>query len=36
MSNYFFDRVPIIDWMMHYNLKENISKDLITGLTVNI
>jgi hypothetical protein len=35
MKDYFFARVPFFYWILKYNLKTDLPKDLITGLTVN-
>ena len=35
MKNYIFKRFPILDWIFDYDVKQNIIKDMIAGLTVN-
>ncbi len=36
MRNYFFKRLPFFDWVFDYNVKEDLLKDFIAGLTVRI
>lgn len=33
---FFLDRVPFFKWIFQYNLKENLLKDVIAGLTIGI
>ena len=34
MKNLVLQRFPVIEWLLHYNLRENFVKDLIAGITV--
>lgn len=34
MKNYFFKRFPFFSWIISYDIKTNLLKDLIAGLTV--
>lgn len=34
MKNYFFKRFPFFEWILSYDVKQNLVKDLIAGLTV--
>jgi hypothetical protein len=34
MKNYFFQRFPFFEWILSYDIKLNLIKDLIAGLTV--
>ena len=36
MKNYFFQRFPFFEWILSYDIKQNLIKDLIAGLTVRI
>ena len=36
MIDFFFSRFPFFYWIIKYNLKENLLKDFITGLTVSL
>ena len=36
LLNYFFHRFPFFDWIRSYNLKEDLVKDLIAGLTIGV
>jgi hypothetical protein len=35
-KNYTFDRLPILKWILDYNVKEDFVKDLVGGLTLGI
>lgn len=35
-SNYFFERFPFFKWIQEYHFKQDLVKDIIAGLTVNI
>ena len=35
MIDFFFARFPIFYWITKYNVKEDLLKDFITGLTVS-
>ena len=35
MKNYLYARFPFFDWIRSYSIKENLLKDLISGLTVS-
>ena len=34
MKDYFFKRFPFFDWIRSYNVKQDLIKDLVAGLTV--
>lgn len=34
MKNFFFARFPFFEWILTYDIKQNLVKDLIAGLTV--
>ena len=34
MRNYFFKRIPFCKWIIHYDLKQNLAKDILAGLTI--
>jgi hypothetical protein len=36
MKGYFLDRVPFFKWIRKYNVKENLAKDMIAGLTIGV
>lgn len=36
MKNFFLERFPFFEWILKYNVKENLLKDFVTGLTVSI
>jgi MFS superfamily sulfate permease-like transporter len=36
LGSYILDRLPIIQWLREYNLKENTLPDLISGITIGI
>ena len=36
MKDYFFARVPFFLWIFKYDFKENIVKDLISGITIGV
>ena len=36
LKNYSFDRLPILKWILSYNVRENFFKDLVGGLTLGI
>ena len=36
MTEYFFKRVPFCKWIFEYDLKTNLIKDIIAGLTIGI
>lgn len=35
-GNFLFKRIPFLDWLIKYNMKENFLKDIIGGITVGI
>jgi hypothetical protein len=36
MKNFFFERLPFLTWLTAYDVKENLLKDFIAGLTVSL
>jgi len=36
MKNYLFDRIPFLRWILSYDVKENLVKDIIAGLTIGV
>jgi hypothetical protein len=36
LLNYMLDRLPFLRWLASYNLKEDLVKDLIAGLTIGV
>lgn len=34
MIEYFFDRIPFLRWILEYNVRECLLKDIIAGLTI--
>jgi hypothetical protein len=35
-ANFFLDRVPFVQWITHYNIKEDLVKDLVAGITIGV
>lgn len=36
MKNYFYKRLPFFSWILKYNIREDLLKDIIAGLTLGI
>jgi hypothetical protein len=36
LLNFFFHRLPFFDWIRTYNIKEDLAKDLVGGLTLGV
>jgi hypothetical protein len=36
MKNYFFKRFPFFNWILSYDIKSDLLKDLVAGLTVRV
>jgi hypothetical protein len=36
MKNFFFERLPFLSWLSVYDIKGNLLKDFIAGLTVSV
>ena len=36
MKRYLFKRIPFLRWCLNYNIKENLLKDIIGGITIGI